>query len=511
MAGKAVIIAEGKTTDASFASTHQISISDGIVVEMRMSEVVYANGSGGFHPDVVVAASEHPREDNRAFTAALEMLRNFKPHKNILAPLPAHPVPRAESIYSEMKLPPLEYRLLAAFRIWAIFNYFFPYKELMDGNWDNVLLDFIPKMEQANSPLVYHLTVAEMITHINDSHGSVDSPVLEEYFGPAWPPVRLQLVEGVPVITTILDEEAARNAGVNRGDIVLSIDGEDALTRIVDRAKYRAASTPHRLMYRGALASLSGPEGSFAILSVRDRNNRVQEVKLQRKVEYGNIRLPERNGEVIKLISDDIGYADLDRLEIPMVDEMFEKFKNTKAIIFDVRGYPKGTAWVIAPRLTSESDVGAALFQCPVATTPDGASDGIVSQSITYAFMQSIPPTDKWRYKGKTVMLIDERTQSHAEHTGLFFEAANGTKFIGSHSSGADGDVTNFFVPGGINIRFTGQSVKHADGRQLQRIGLVPDIEVKPTIQGIQNDEDEVLACALEYLQHELGEGKSKQ
>jgi hypothetical protein len=31
-------------------------------------------------------------------------------------------------------------------------------------------------------------------------------------------------------------------------------------------------------------------------------------------------------------------------------------------------------------------------------------------------------------------MLIDERTQSQAEHAGLFFEAANGTIFIGSHS-----------------------------------------------------------------------------
>jgi hypothetical protein len=34
MAGKAVIIAEGKTTDASFARTHQISLVDGVVVQM---------------------------------------------------------------------------------------------------------------------------------------------------------------------------------------------------------------------------------------------------------------------------------------------------------------------------------------------------------------------------------------------------------------------------------------------------------------------------------------------
>lgn len=104
-------------------------------------------------------------------------------------------------------------------------------------------------------------------------------------------------------------------------------------------------------------------------------------------------------------------------------------------------------------------------------------------------------------------MLIDERTQSQAEGTGLFFEAANNTKFVGSHTSGANGDMTSFVVPGGIDITFSGASVSHADGRQLQRIGLVPDIEVKPTIKGIQEGRDEVLEAAVAYVQRELDGG----
>ncbi len=55
-------------------------------------------------------------------------------------------------------------------------------------------------------------------------------------------------------------------------------------------------------------------------------------------------------------------------------------------------------------------------------------------------------------YKGKTVMLIDERAVSSAEHTGLFFEAANGTKFVGSPTTGTNGDITYFFIPGGIGV-----------------------------------------------------------
>jgi C-terminal processing protease CtpA/Prc len=117
---------------------------------------------------------------------------------------------------------------------------------------------------------------------------------------------------------------------------------------------------------------------------------------------------------------------------------------------------------------------------------------------------------EKWCYQGKTVMLIDERAISQAEATGLFFEAANGTKFIGTNTAGANGDITNITAPGGIFIVFTGVAIQHADGRQLQRIGLVPDIEVRPTIEGIQNGVDEVLARAIQYLQDEINTNEAK-
>jgi C-terminal processing protease CtpA/Prc len=47
---------------------------------------------------------------------------------------------------------------------------------------------------------------------------------------------------------------------------------------------------------------------------------------------------------------------------------------------------------------------------------------------------------------------------------------------------------------------FTGAAVRHADGRQLQRIGIVPEVEVKPTIAGIRAGRDEVLERAVELL-----------
>ena len=99
-------------------------------------------------------------------------------------------------------------------------------------------------------------------------------------------------------------------------------------------------------------------------------------------------------------------------------------------------------------------------------------------------------------------MLIDERTISQAEHTGLFFEAAAGTKFVGGPTAGANGDVTTLLLPGGLRFLFSGHDVRHADGRPLQRVGLVPDVSVAPTISGLRAGRDEVLERAVEYLSH---------
>lgn len=52
---------------------------------------------------------------------------------------------------------------------------------------------------------------------------------------------------------------------------------------------------------------------------------------------------------------------------------------------------------------------------------------------------------------------------------------------------------------------FTGHDVRHADGRQLQRVGLTPDVEVAPTRRGLHEGRDEVLERAVQVLEDEAG------
>jgi C-terminal processing protease CtpA/Prc len=171
---------------------------------------------------------------------------------------------------------------------------------------------------------------------------------------------------------------------------------------------------------------------------------------------------------------------------------MFDKLARTRAIIFDMRGYPNGVFELLARRLNVRGARVAAKFQRPLVSGSMELSGG------QFAFDQPIPPADpKKLYHGKTFMLVDERTISQSEHTGLFCEAAAGTKFVGSTTAGANGDVTDLTLPGGLSMTFSGHDVRHADGRPLQRVGLPIDIKVTPTLAGIRAGRDEVLERAL--------------
>jgi len=500
--GRGAIVSEGISSEDVAVSTQTVELPDGVRAQIRLGELVYGDGTGGFAPDLTVAASSVKGEQNPAFQAAVQLAMKGRFFPPSHPRLPARSAPMQDNAYDNMQYPAVEYRVLAAFRIWAVMNYFYPYKDLMGDDWNETLRQIISRMEGARDALEYNLSVAEMVTHIHDTHGFIVSPVLRKHFGEASAPLRVRMIEGSPVVTGFTNTEAAKEAGFAIGDVILKVDGEDANQRIERRLKVMAHSTPQSGMFYATERSLvRGPKNSVAIFTVRDSRAQVREVRVARKEEFIPQTQGDRNGDVMRVLPGNIGYADLDRLTIPQVEEMFEKFKNCPAIIFDDRGYPNGTAWQIAPRLTDKIDVPAALYRRY--GTGRALTDGVLWESqVVETFFQRLPRTDKWRYHGTTVMLIDERTISQAEHTGLFFEAANGTKFIGSPTQGTNGDVTNLAVPGGIYVNFTGQGVWHADGRQLQRLGLQPDVEVRPTLAGIRAGRDEVLEKALQYLDH---------
>jgi len=410
-----------------------------------------------------------------------------------------YPSPQPDRAYKESRYPSVEYRILAAFKIWTVFHDFFAYRDLMDEDWDDVFASFLPKFLEAKDAREYNLTVAEMITHVSDSNATVESAELSDYFGEAPVGLRIRLIDKKPVVTEVLDEEA-KKAGVRPGDIVTSVDGEDIIQRVNREAKYISASTQQALGDRAMERILNGREGSTATLTIRSEEEQSRTIALKRAAAYRQALERQRSGEAVRTLPGDIGYVDLDRLAAGDVDDVFAKFRDTKAIIFDGRGAAHGLGPALAAHLNTKTDVAAAIVTGPLTLAPDLASSGQLTSTASFFRVEALPGPGNSIYKGKTVMLIDERTRGEAEYTGLYLEAANNTAFLGSASAGAEGEIGSFVAPGGIKITFSSTDVRHGNAGKLQRLGLQPAESVSPTLVGVRAGRDEVLERAIEYV-----------
>jgi C-terminal processing protease CtpA/Prc len=404
-----------------------------------------------------------------------------------------------EQPYAEMASPTWEYRLLALFRFWLAIHYFFPYKDLLDYSWDSVLEEFIARLEAVGDALQYGLTMAELVTRLQDSHGRLTGcAALDGYLGTHVPPVWFTSVEGATVVRHVFAGDAEQAAPVQVGDVVLAVDGEEIAARRARLERLVAASTPQGLRWRVDRLVVGGPVGGETVLRVRDAAGQVRETRLRCSVTREEVRaLWAARGRAqlpaFGVVPQNVGYLDLERLTLTQVDEALETVKQTPALIVDMRGYPQGTAWVLARRLTAQP-VTTACFQHPELHGPDPAHQSALHGA------QTATPAGPWRYAGRVAVLIDENALSQAEHTCLFLEAAAEVTFIGGPTVGANGNVTTVVLPGGLSAWFTGLDVRHADGRQLQRVGIQPHIAVAPTLEGIRRGRDEVLEAAITFL-----------
>jgi Peptidase family S41 len=423
------------------------------------------------------------------------------------APPPLALQPARDKAYAEMTVPDADHRLLAAFRLWSVARYFFPYAYLMDRPWGDALVEFLPRFEAADTALAYQMVVMEMAARLQDTHVVVsNATAVQEHLGLFAPPFLVSQVEGQAVVRHVHDPVAVKDIRV--GDAILAVDGVAMAERRKSVEPLIAASTPQAMSLLLDRMELRGAKDSVARLRVRDAAGAERDVAVVRSRPYTkDTWLPafRKTPSTYAILPSGFGYIDLERLPYAEVDAALDAMMGAPAIVFDMRGYPKGTAWAIAPRLVKTPPIRpivGALFRPPfrdATALPADLKEPFVGQ---FTFEQTLSETNKSRYHGKVVVLIDEWAISQAEHTCLLLGAATNVTLIGSPTNGANGDITNMVLPGNLVMSFTGQEVRFADGRQLQRVGVQPDIIVQPTITGIRAGRDEVLEAAIEHLRN---------
>jgi len=449
--GTGAIVSEEALSYAQVDLGQTVAVDARLRARVRTKELVYADGTTNVSVNAVLN-----KNGDDALTAAVEMARSG----NWPAPLarPRFDYPPA-IIFDDgyPNLPPyptVGYRLLAAARIWGIMHFFHAYNYLYDEDWDAVFAEYLPKLAAARNAREYHLAVAQMTARIDDSHRAIylSSELFDYWGGNTVASVEIRWIENQPVITRILNP--ALEGTVHLGDVVTKINGQPVQKRVDDLSRTIAASTPQALMdtITRFLLSVDGADGTLTRVTVRNGDGNDREFEIRRQLNardqsyLGGRTLPTRPGEIFRLISPKIGYVDLERLTNDQVDAMFERFKDSDGIILDMRGYRQGTVFEIASHLVVRPSPVVSQVRIPIVVgSPFFGPAG--SNPWSSWNDQKLVIYDRPLYRGKTVMLIDERAISQSEFSGMAFRAANGTVFIGSPTMGANGEVTGFAVP----------------------------------------------------------------
>ncbi|MBD8528257.1 S41 family peptidase [Pseudomarimonas arenosa] len=372
-------------------------------------------------------------------------------------------------------------RALALFRFWNAIEYFFPYKADIGRDWGELFDQYADRIIDAPSRADYVLAMREFTAAIEDSHAfffeAASAP------GEGLAPFTLTSIDGRDIVLQVLPNAAT----VRPGDELLAIDGES----LVDRKRRLQAQvfgsnpiTKEREALRLAL-SLGANPGRF---SLQRPDGSRYEVSLPRSGLYHFSTLAGQPVWQSRALDGcRIGIVDLARLQPAEVMPMLAAMQSNDAIVFDVRNYPNNTMWPIVDVLYAEPTLMAHLSQ------PDLAAPGRFT-----LFENRLGGRQPSGWQGRILLLQDERTQSQAEFSLMGFEATGRTISFGSQTAGADGNITSIELPGTLTSYFTGLGVFYPDGRATQRIGIVPDVHVRPTIAGLAAGRDEVLEAALD-------------
>jgi Periplasmic protease len=388
-----------------------------------------------------------------------------------------------EPEYKDLDWTDPDMRLLIAFKYWNYVEYFFPYKYQTDQPWDTVLLEIIPKLQTASSEQDFHDALLQMIVKIDDAHGGFTASQNNYYY----PNMKTQFIDEQLVVRGFYNDSLAQQSPIKRGDVILAVDDVTVESMIQNHMDYVWGSNPASKFRNLGYEIIRSTEPSTKKISFQ-RDGEVRSVDVQN---YLVSDILPKQPEKWKVLDGNMGYVNMGKLTHEDVAEMMEELLDTKAIIFDIRNYPKGTLYLIASYLVPEK---RDFFKV---TQPDLDYPGRFKWREG---MQCGNPKNGEYYTGKVILLVNEITQSHAEFTTMALQTSNNVVTVGSQTAGADGNVSTLELGGGIKTSISGIGIFYPDGTETQRKGVKIDVEVRPTIQGLRDGRDEVLEKALELI-----------
>ncbi len=365
---------------------------------------------------------------------------------------------------------------------WNIFQHFYPYFDAVKTDWPLALKDALTAAATDTDEKAFLGTFRQMVAKLHDGHGGV-------YHASEQPasatPVVFGWVEDRLVITQIAPQGAGE---LQPGDVVLKVDGKDAVAFLAEAEGLISGATPQWRRHISLRRLRMGAKDSELKLEVQPRTGNPRTVLLRRDSE--SLTLRETRPPHVSEIKPGIFYLDLDRIKDEDFKAILPKLEQARGIVFDLRGYPQVSPMVISHLI--DNPVESARWLVPIITAPDRG--GV--PSFDERGRWNLPPVAP-RLKAKIAFITDGRAISYAESYMGIIEAYKLAEIVGEPTAGTNGNVNPFLLPGDYRVVWTGMKVLKHDGSKHHGVGIQPTVPVSRTIRGVAEMRDEQLERAI--------------
>lgn len=507
-AARAIIVADGSLRDAAPVSRARVRISPTLSAVVRVGELVHADGTVDIVPDTVIQRSASSSSDE-AKQSALSMLRATASLPLAARPLQSVvPPARAPVFYDTTAHPFMGARLLGGFRLWSAMRARHASRDLYDDDLDAVFERVVPRLEAARTDVEYARALSDLAATLDDAEGTLNGASYEAVIGVAAFPFRVRNAEGRVFVTDVVRDSVILRVAIVPGTEIIAVDGYPVNAWLSDHRRVSPAANDWSRV-RHQMQHITRGQPGDVVVKVRDANNRERTTSVPRRAEYRNAfaawERPEGSG--IRTLSEGVSYVDVERLTNSSADALLSSITGARAVVFDLRG-----------RL----NVADSLLLRRIATRPNTVAGRLVQRTLTAPCFASIREaivacpdvreTRPWSRAidtnavigARIVALIDERTQGAMERFALSLEQMTNVVFVGSSTAGSISATVPLSLPGGLTVGIATEELRRNDGGQIQRVGITPTIDLRPSARGLRIGDDEMLMRAHQWVQQQL-------
>lgn len=405
------------------------------------------------------------------------LLQGLKKELNMLTP-------------EEMSCDKLATRIANIMILWTKIQHFYPEFDHLKIDWEHALKKAIRASFTDSSARMHRTTLTKMVDPLKDSHmtfyfTSTNEPLY-------YPPFQWEWIENKLVVTA-----AFAGSGLNRGDIVIKVNEEDAEVYWGRIKSHVLGVTDSRKNFKAIDESLLAEKNSQLRLTLKKKNSELYVATLTHELadfDYQRKLTAFQQQPVYKEVAPGIFYINLNKISWADLQAHIPDLDTARGIIFDIRAYPSWGTHHIVSHLT-HTPVEWTMAGIPMVIYPDQVQLTIQKDSV-----EKLEPVLPY-LTAKRVFLTGGGAISYAEDFIGMVDRYQLGDIVGEPTAGTTGGINICPLLGGMYTPWTGKKIFRPDGSSFNAsIGILPTHRVSRTIEGVQAGEDQILRYTLQHI-----------